>query len=261
MKVYFIGAGPGDPELLTLKAHKILQQAHLVLYAGSLIPTQMLQFAPPYAECIDTASMSLPDIAACMQKAQSGQIIARLHCGDISFYSAIAEQIQQVKAMGVDYEIIPGVSSLAASAAKLGIELTLPALAQNVIITRFPGKTPHPNAKNWAQLAQAGSILAIFLSMARIHRIAKELIPIYGATCPVIVAYRVSWSDEQFIIGQLADITEKVRAAKINRSAIILVGEALRQEFHHTSYLYDANQAHIFRPKYKRKKPRELPSA
>ena len=251
MKVYFIGAGPGDPELMALKGARILKACPVVLYAGSLIPRELLQEVEGSAEQIlDTATMDLEQISAVIQQAHAeDKDVARLQCGDPSLYGAIGEQIRRLEQAGIDYEVVPGVSAMAASAAWLGKELTLSGVTQTIIMTRYEGKTPFPERERLPQLAQSGATLAIHLGVTRIHKIVEELIPHYGEDCPVAVCYRTSWPDQDRVEGTLSDIVEKVRAKGFTRTALILVGRVLDTDQFEDSYLYRKDQAHIFRPK------------
>ncbi|RRJ84514.1 precorrin-4 C(11)-methyltransferase [Aestuariirhabdus litorea] len=259
MKVYFIGAGPGDPELVTLKAQRLIRSCPVILYAGSLVPVELLSEAMPGARVIDTASLHLDEIIAqIVQAHERGESVARVHSGDPSLYGAIGEQIRRLKALGIDYEVVPGVTSTSASAAALGNELTLSGVAQTVILTRYAGKTPMPEAESLASLARHRATLAIHLGITRIHKIVEELIPHYGADCPVAVCYRTGWPEQQLIRGTLNDIVEQVRRAKINRTALILVGEVLDPAQFDDSWLYREEQAHLYRPKVKPESPRQV---
>ncbi len=248
MTVYFIGAGPGDPDLITVKGLKLIQQADLILYAGSLVPTAVLQDAKDSATLINTAELHLDQIIEYIQQAeQQGQLVARVHSGDPSLYGAIGEQIRRLKGLGIDFEVVPGVTATAASAAALGQELTLSGVSQTVILTRFAGKTPMPEQEQLSQLAKSKATLAIHLSITKLGKITEELIPHYGKACPVAVCYRVSWPDQQIIKGTLSDITEKVRAKDIKLTALILVGHVLDSEDFFDSHLYDKAQPNLFR--------------
>ena len=251
MTVYFIGAGPGDPELMTLKGQRILQQCPIVLYAGSLIPREVLGSVEGKAEAIiDTASIDLDQITEhILQAHKAGKDVARLQSGDPSLYGAIGEQIRRLEAHDIDYEIIPGVSAVAASAAYVKKELTLSGVSQTVIMTRYEGKTPFPERERLPQLAQSGATLAMHLGVTRIHKIVEELIPHYGEDCPVAVCYRTSWPDQDKVSGTLADIIDKVREKKFTRTSLILVGRVLDTDDFADSYLYDKDQAHVYRKK------------
>lgn len=250
MKVYFIGAGPGDPELITVKGLKRLQACPIIIYAGSLIPVELVKQARDDAEIYDSASMHLDEIMQLIESAQAeGKDVARVHCGDPSVYGAIGEQIRRLEELSIEYQVIPGVSATSASAALLGKELTLSGVSQTVILTRYAGKTPMPERENLQSLAQHGATLAIHLGITRIHKIVEDLLPFYGAECPVAVCYRTSWPDQDYVEGTLADIVEKVRDKGFTRTALILVGPVLNPESFNDSYLYDSEQAHVFRPK------------
>ena len=251
MTVHFIGAGPGDPELITVKGLKLIQSCPVCLYAGSLVPESVVAAAPDDARVIDTASMTLDEILAEMEAAEArGEDVARVHSGDPSLYGAIAEQIRRLKALGIPFDVTPGVPAFAAAAAALGQELTVPEIAQTVILTRTAMKSSAmPKGEDLATLGQSGATLAIHLSVRNLREIERQLIPLYGADCPVIVAYRVGWPDQAFLRGTLADIREKVRVAKITRTALIFAGRALEpDEDFRDSALYDAAHAHVLRP-------------
>lgn len=251
MTVYFIGAGPGDPELLTLKAQRLIAACPVCLYAGSLVPEQVVAGAPKDALVLDTASMTLDDTHAEILKAHTdGKDVARVHSGDPSLYGAIAEQIRRLKADGIDYQIIPGVPAYAAAAAALGQELTIPEVAQSIILTRMSMKsTGMPAGETLENFARTKATLAIHLGIRALREIERQLIPHYGADCPVVVAYRVGWPDQMFLRGTLSDIRGKVRDEKITRTALILVGPALAevQDFK-DSALYDPAMPHVLRP-------------
>ncbi|MFT5721953.1 MAG: precorrin-4/cobalt-precorrin-4 C11-methyltransferase [Motiliproteus sp.] len=260
MTVYFIGAGPGDPELMTLKGQRLLKGCPVVLYAGSLIPREVLEAVEESAELIiDTASTDLEQILEHMVRANAeGKDVARLQCGDPALYGAIGEQIRRLEHLGIDYQVIPGVSAVAASAAYLGKELTLSGVSQTVILTRYEGKTPFPERERLPALARSGATLAIHLGITRIHKIVEELLPHYGEDCPVAVCYRTSWPDQDKVSGTLKDIVAKVRAKKFTRTALILVGQVLNTDDFADSYLYDPDQAHLYRPKVKPAEPRTV---
>ncbi len=252
MTVYFIGAGPGDPELLTLKAQRIISECPVCLYAGSLVPEAVVAGAPEGALVMDTAPMTLDDTHAQIVAAHAmGQDVARVHSGDPSLYGAIAEQIRRLKGEGIDYQIIPGVPAYAAAAAALGQELTVPEIAQSIVLTRMSMKsTSMPEGETLENFARTGATLAIHLGIRALREIERVLTPHYGADCPVVVAYRASWPDEVFLRGTLSDIHAKVRAEKITRTALILVGPALAdiKDFK-DSALYDPEIPHVLRPK------------
>lgn len=252
MTVYFIGAGPGDPELLTLKAAKRIAACPVCLYAGSLVPEAVVAGAPEGARVLDTAPMTLEETHGEILAAQrKGQDVARVHSGDPSLYGAIAEQIRLLRRDGIDYEIIPGVPAYTAAAAALGQELTIPEVAQSIVLTRMSMKsTGMPQHETLTNFAKSRTTIAIHLAIRNLREIERQLIPEYGADCPVAVIYRASWPDELILRGTLGDIREKVRAAKITRTALILVGPALGEvtDFK-DSALYDPREEHILRVK------------
>jgi precorrin-4/cobalt-precorrin-4 C11-methyltransferase len=251
MTVHFIGAGPGAPDLLTLRGRDLIAACSVCLYAGSLVPAEVVAHAPAGARVIDTASMTLDSIIAEMQAADAaGQDVARVHSGDPSLYGAIGEQLRRLDELGIDYDITPGVPAYAAAAATLKAELTLPEVSQTVVLTRTSGKaTQMPNRETLDVLGQSGATLAIHLSIRNLRVIQAELIPLYGADCPVVVVYRASWPDEQVIAGTLGDIRERVRAAKLTRTALILVGRVLGNQQFRDSSLYHPEHVHVLRPK------------
>ena len=251
MTVHFIGAGPGAPDLLTLRGRDLIAAAPVVLYAGSLVPEAVIAHAPSDALVMDTAPMTLDEIVAVMARAHNeGKDVARVHSGDPSLYGAIGEQIRRLEALGITYDITPGVPAYAAAAAALGCELTLPEVSQTVILTRTAMKaSPMPPGEELARLGASGATLAIHLSVRNLRRVAEDLTPHYGADCPVAVVYRASWPDQQVIRGTLSDIREKVRAAKITRTALVLVGRVLAAHDFQDSRLYDADHVHLLRPK------------
>lgn len=250
MTVHFIGAGPGDPELITVRGLRLIKSCQLCLFAGSLVPEAVVAEAP--GTVIDTASMTLnlimDEIVAAHER---GEDVARVHSGDPSLYGAIAEQIRRLQALNIPYEITPGVPAYAAAAAKLGRELTVPEINQTVILTRTAMKSSSmPEGEDLEILGQSGATLAIHLSVRNLRDIERKLIPLYGADCPAIIAYRVGWPDEEFLHGTLSTIREMARASKITRTALIFVGKALaEQDEFRDSALYDGAHAHILRPK------------
>jgi precorrin-4/cobalt-precorrin-4 C11-methyltransferase len=262
MTVYFIGAGPGDPELITVKAQRLINECPVILYAGSLVPRAIFSEVEESADqIIDTASLDLDQIIEHIQQAhQEGKDVARVHSGDPSLYGAIGEQIRRLEALNIDFEIIPGVTATSASAAWLGKELTLSGVSQTIILTRYEGKTPFPERERLPALAASGATLAIHLGVTRIHKIVEELIPHYGEDCPVAVCYRTSWPDQDKVTGTLKDIVEKVREKKFTRTSLILVGHVLGTDEFRDSYLYDEAQAHVYRPKSKPTKARTVDS-
>lgn len=250
MTVYFIGAGPGDPDLLTIKGRAIIERAPVCLYAGSLVPAVITNHAGPEARIVNTASMSLDSIIAELVSAhKEGHDVARLHSGDPSFYSAIGEQIAALKDRNIDYEIVPGVPAFAAAAAVLGKELTLPEVGQTVILTRTStSSSPMPEGEDLGTLARSGATLAIHLGVKSIDSITAQLIPSYGEECPAAVIARATWDDEVIIKGTLATIAEKVNTAGIKRTAIIFVGDVLSAEPKAKSRLYDKTYERHLKP-------------
>lgn len=252
MTVYFIGAGPGDPELLTLKAARLIGGCPVCLYAGSLVPEEVVACAPSDALVMDTAPMTLDETHDVMRTAhQKGQDVARVHSGDPSLYGAIAEQIRRLRADGIEFQIVPGVPAYAAAAAALGTELTIPEVAQSIILTRMSMKsTGMPAGETLKNFARSGATMAIHLGIRALREIERQLIPHYGADCPVAVVYRVGWPDQMILRGTLSDIREKTRTAKITRTALILVGPALAEApAFPDSALYDAAKPHVLRPR------------
>lgn len=238
MTVYFIGAGPGDPELVTVKGQRLIRTAPVILYAGSLVPDAVL--AGHTAErVVNTAELDLDAIVALLVDGHAkGQDVARVHSGDPSLYGAIGEQIRRIRALGIPYEIVPGVTAAAACAATLGCELTLPGVSQTVILTRYATKTAMPANESLGDLARHGSTMAIHLGVRHLARIVAELKPHYSDDCPIAVVYRASWPDEERVIGTLADIVDKVARTDIERTALILVGRVLAAEQFADSTLY-----------------------
>ncbi|CAJ7088303.1 precorrin-4 C(11)-methyltransferase [Burkholderia pseudomallei] len=238
MTVYFIGAGPGDPELITVKGQRLVRRCPVILYAGSLVPAAVLD--GHRAELVvNTAELDLDEIVALLARAHGkGQDVARVHSGDPSLYGAIGEQIRRLAALGILYEIVPGVTATAACAAALGVELTLPGVAQTVILTRYAGKTTMPAGESLASLAAHRATLAIHLGVRHLARIVADVLPHYGADCPIAVIYRASWPDEARVTGTLADIVDKVSGRSIERTALILIGRVLSAEGFDESTLY-----------------------
>ena len=253
IQVYFIGAGPGDLELLTIKAKNLIEKADVIIYADSLVNPGVRSLAKDEAEVYGSASLTLAEINDIVVNAvKQGKTVARLQSGDPSVYGAIQEQMASMDANGIQYQVIPGVSSLFAAAATLKTELTIPGLSQTVIITRMEGKTPVPKKEKLSSLADHQTTMAIFLSSSLIEQAVKELIAGgYPDRTPTAVVYRASWDDEIVIRSNLKDITEKANAAGIKRQALILVGSALdtRQAIGHYSRLYDEAFSHGYRNK------------
>jgi precorrin-4/cobalt-precorrin-4 C11-methyltransferase len=255
MTVHFIGAGPGAPDLITVRGLRLIERCQVCLYAGSLVPEEIVKAAPPSARVIDTAPMNLDEIMVEIEAAHAaGHDVARVHSGDPSIYGAVAEQIRRLKALGIPYEITPGVPAFAAAAARLGTELTLPEIAQTVIATRTGMKaSAMPAGEELEVLGQSRATLAIHLSIRNLDYIRRALEPYYGDDCPVVIAYRVTWPDELFIRTTLAEMKEKVREAKITRTALVLVGKVFAEEkAFRDSALYDAGFAHVLRNKGKK---------
>ena len=252
MTVHFIGAGPGDPDLITVRGLRLIKSCALCLYAGSLVPQAVVAEAPDDARILDTAAMTLDDIIAEIEIAhKAGKDIARVHSGDPSLYGAVAEQIRRLRALDIPCDITPGVSAYAAAAAALGIELTIPEISQTLILTRTAMKSSAmPEGEDLTSLGRTGATLAIHLSVRNLRAIERELTPFYGADCPVIVAYRVGWPDEAFLHATLSTVRAAVTTAKITRTALIFVGKGLTaaQGGFRDSALYDAEHAHILRP-------------
>jgi len=254
MIVHFIGAGPGAPDLITVRGLRLIERCPVCLYAGSLVPAEIVAAAPAGAVVVDTAPLTLDEIVAHMAAAyRKGQEVARLHSGDPSLYGAIAEQMRRLAALGIPFDVTPGVPSFAAAAAALRRELTLPEVAQTVILTRTATRSSAmPEGESLERLAASRATLAIHLSIANLARVVRALAPQYGASCPAIVAYRVSWPDERIVEGTLGDIRAKVKAAGITRTALILVGPALAGEAAPDSRLYAADHHHLLRPRQSR---------
>jgi len=249
MTVHFIGAGPGDPDLITVKGLKLIRSCRTCLYAGSLVPPAIVEAAPEGARVIDTAPLALDEIIAEIEAAHArGDDVARVHSGDPSLYGAIAEQIRRLDSLGIPWDITPGVPAFAAAAAALGKELTVPEIAQTVILTRTSMKaSAMPEGEDLETIGRTGATLAIHLSVRNLREIENKLIPLYGADCPAVIAYRVGWPDQAFIHGTLSDIRGKAREAKITRTALILVGPALAADGFRDSALYDSSHAHVLR--------------
>ena len=240
MTVHFIGAGPGAPDLLTLRGRDLIAACPVCLYAGSLVPEAVLAHAPGGARLIDTAELDLDRIVELMHDAHlAGQDVARLHSGDPSVFSAMAEQMRRLDALGVPYDVTPGVPAYAAAAATLRRELTVPGVGQTVVLSRISSRsTPMPPGEDLASLARGGGALVLHLAVQAIEQVVEELLPARGADCPVAVVARASWDDELVLRGTLADIAPQVLAAGVRRTAVILVGPALAAEGFRDSHLY-----------------------
>jgi precorrin-4/cobalt-precorrin-4 C11-methyltransferase len=256
MTVHFIGAGPGAPDLITVRGLRLIQKCKVCLYAGSLVPEEIVKSAPEGARVIDTASLHLDQIIAEIEQAHAqGHDVARVHSGDPSIYGATAEQMRRLDALNIPYDVTPGVPAFAAAAAALKAELTLPEVSQSVIVTRTTMQaSAMPGGEELEKLGASKATLAIHLSIRNLAHIERALSPHYGADCPVVVAYRVTWPDEQFIHGTLSDIAKKVRTAKLTRTALVLVGHVFGHTSFRNSALYDAKHEHVLRNRKTAKK-------
>ncbi len=247
MIVHFVGAGPGDPELLTLKAARLLSACRICVYAGSLVSPSVMALVPADAERHDSARMSHEEVVAVYKDAQERRIdVVRLHSGDPSIYGAIREQMNSLDALGIPYDVCPGVSSFQAAAAALKTELTAPEVSQTVILTRTAGRTPLPEPQALENLARTQATLCIFLSVDKLRDVAATLAVHYGEDCPTAVVHRASWPEEKVILGTLADIAAKTDPDRIRSTALILVGRALGRDVP-GSKLYDAAFSHGYR--------------
>jgi len=251
MTVHFIGAGPGAADLLTIRGRDLIARCPVCLYAGSLVPKGVLAHCPAAARIVDTAPLSLDDIIAEMKDAhESGRDVARLHSGDISIWSAVGEQTRRLDALGIPYTMTPGVPAFAAAAAALKRELTLPEVAQSLVLTRTSGRaSAMPEREKLATFAQTGATLAIHLSIHVLAQVVEELTPSYGANCPVALVYRASWPDERVVRGTLSDIEALAAETPMERTALILVGASLASQDFRESALYDAGYDRRFRPR------------
>ena len=251
MTVHFIGAGPGAPDLITIRGLNYIRESQVCLYAGSLVPEEVVEEAPIDAEVIDTASMHLDQIIEKIKKAdQAGLDVARVHSRDPSIYGAIAEQMRRLDTLNIDYDVTPGVPAFAAAAAVLNQELTLPEVSQTVIVTRTAGKASNmPDGEKLAFLAKSRATLAIHLSIRNLKKVIEDLVPYYGENCPVYIIYRVTWPDQKIIVGTLLDISAKVRSAKITRTALIMVGKVFEANDFIDSRLYSKDHRHLLRPR------------
>ena len=257
MTVHFIGAGPGAADLITVRGRSLVERCPVCLYAGSIVPPEILAWCPPGARLVDTAPMDLDAITAEFLRAQErAEDVARLHSGDLSIWSALGEQIRRLDALRIAYTITPGVPAFAAAAAALGRELTVPEVAQSVVLTRTSGRaSPMPETERLAAFAQTGATLAIHLSIHVIEKVVDELLPAYGADCPAAVVWRASWPDERVLKGTLETIAPMVWAEKLERTALILVGRALDASGFRDSALYSADYDRRFRPSARRDGP------
>lgn len=249
MTVHFIGAGPGAADLLTLRGRDLIAACPVCLFAGSLVPEAVLAHCPPGARIVNTAPLDLDAIIAEIAKAQAaGQDVARLHSGDLSVWSAMGEQLRRLDSLGIPYDVTPGVPSFAAAAATLATELTVPGIAQSVVLTRTQGRaSPMPKGESLSQFAATGATLALHLSVGQLAKVQTELLPHYGTDCPVAVVYRASWPDERVIRCHLGGLTQAV-SDDITRTALILVGPALGAGLTAESQLYAADYDRRYRP-------------
>ena len=247
-KIYFVGAGPGDKELITLKGYRLLSQADIVIYAGALVNPDLLDYCKSGARLYDSAGMNLEEIIDIMREgAKKDLLVVRLQTGDISIYGSIREQAEELKKLDIDYESIPGVSSFLGAAGALGIEYTVPEVSQSLIITRIEGRTPVPKLESLRSFASHQTSMAIFLSVQDIDRVVYQLLEGgYPIDTPVVVIYKATWPDQELVRGSLEDIADKVKAAGIKKTALILVGRFLGNEYNY-SKLYDKYFSHEYR--------------
>lgn len=250
MKVYFIGAGPGAADLLTLRAKALIEQCPVILYAGSLVPDEVLKFAPEETRKINTAPLALGEIVEALKQAASeGKDVARLHSGDPSLYSAIAEQCALLRELDIEYEVVPGVPAFAAASAALGLELTLPEVNQTVILTRTSKRaSAMPEGESLKILGASKALLAIHLSAKNADQIIEDLVPNYGEDCPVYITCDVSWPTEKLVKTKLSMLSVTLKEHGIERTAIIFVGKALDQELVRKSALYDKDHNRHLKP-------------
>jgi precorrin-4/cobalt-precorrin-4 C11-methyltransferase len=249
MTVHFIGAGPGAADLITVRGRDLIARCPVCLYAGSLVPKELLGFCPRDARIVDTAPMSLDEIEAEFVAAHAkGLDVARLHSGDLSIYSAVAEQTRRLDRLAIPYTLTPGVPAFSAAAAVLGRELTVPELTQSVVLTRMAGRaSAMPPAEKLSAFAATGATLVIHLAIQSLDAIVEQLTPFYGADCPIAVIVRASWPDERVVRGTLKDIVRQVAAEPIERTALVLVGRALDAQEFRESALYDPDYRRRFR--------------
>jgi precorrin-4/cobalt-precorrin-4 C11-methyltransferase len=249
MTVHFIGAGPGAADLITVRGRDLIARCPVCLYAGSIVPRALLEFCPPGARIVDTAPLSLDEIEAEFVAAHAAaRDVARLQSGDLSIYSALAEQLRRIKRCNIPYTLTPGVPAFSAAAAALQCELTVPEIAQSVVLTRVPGRASRmPEKEKLASFAASGATLVLHLAIHSIENVVSELTPFYGADCPAAVVYAATTPDERVLRGTLHDIAAQIATARIDRTALILVGPALATEDFRDSALYDANYRRRFR--------------
>lgn len=249
MTVHFIGAGPGAADLITVRGRELLARCPVCLYAGSIVPREMLDWCPKDARLVDTAPLSLDDIEAEFAAAhEAGKDVARLHSGDLSVWSAVAEQIRRLERLGIDYTLTPGVPAFSAAAAALGRELTIPEVAQSLVLTRISGRASKmPEGETLAGFGATGATLAIHLAIHALDRVVAELSPHHGADCPVAIVAHASWPNERIVRGTLGTIEAQIAADPIERTAIIFVGQGLAAEGFRESALYDVDYQRRFR--------------
>jgi precorrin-4/cobalt-precorrin-4 C11-methyltransferase len=249
MTVHFIGAGPGAADLITVRGRALIERCPVCLYAGSIVSPELLRYCPQGARIVDTAPMSLDEIEQeYVSASNAGEDVARLHSGDLSVWSAVAEQIRRLERHGIDYTMTPGVPAFAAAASALGRELTIPTIAQSLVLTRVSGRaSPMPGGETLAKFGSTGSTLAIHLAIHALKQVVDELTPLYGAECPVVIVAKASWPDERILRGTLADIEGKLINEPIERTAIIFVGPSLATSDFRESSLYDPAYQRRFR--------------
>jgi precorrin-4/cobalt-precorrin-4 C11-methyltransferase len=248
MKVYIIGAGPGDPKLLTIRAAELISSCPIVLYTGSLVPREVITATRADARILDSSGMTLDEIIEVIVAARDAeQDVARVHTGDPLIFGSTAEQMRQFVKLGIEYEVVPGVSSFSAAAAVLGRELTLPELSQTVILTRAEGRTPMPKREKLQDLARHRATLALFLSITLLREVTESLIPEYGTDCPIAVVHKASCPDQKLVTGTLSNIHARVKAAGIKSQSLIIVGRILTSDNFANSRLYAPDFSHSFR--------------
>lgn len=251
--IFFVGAGPGDPDLITIKGRKLLEEADVIIYAGSLVSKRQLDFVREDAEIYNSAKMNLDEVLEVMKKAESDKkTTVRLHTGDPGIYGAIMEQMRELDKLGIYYEVIPGVSSFSAANAAIKREMTLPGVSQTVIITRMAGRTPVPEKENLRELSKINASMAIFLSISMIDEVVDELSVGYSMNTPIAVVYKATWPDEKVVMGTLEDISDKVKFENIGKQAMILVGDFIDSDFQF-SKLYDKH----FETEYRKAVPKK----
>ncbi|OYR22702.1 precorrin-4 C(11)-methyltransferase [Brucella thiophenivorans] len=251
MKVHFIGAGPGAADLITVRGLRLIESCPVCIYAGSLVPKEVVASAPKDARLIDSSPLTLDEIISEIKAAHAdGDDVARVHSGDPSIYGAMAEQMRRLDALGIPYDVTPGVPAFVAAAAAMKQELTIPGVNQSIILTRTSVKSSSmPDGEDLTTLGKSGATLVIHLSIRNLAKIEAELTPLYGSDCPVVVAYRIGWSDEQILRGTLADVRAKVEVADLKRTAMIFVGRGLDPKNFRDSALYHEAHSHVARSK------------